>query len=130
MPASTKASYVGRFAPPGYPNTTSTPSALRHSMTASTARIIGCGPLSRSENENPSWMDGILRSLASGRLGHGPVGGELELGPAPRAERVVQGHDLAAAGACAVRLVALVAVQHRGEQAHPWEDRADQEPED
>src|SRR3954468_15646238 len=39
MPASTKASYVGRLAPPGRPNTTSTPSALRHSITASTARI-------------------------------------------------------------------------------------------
>ena len=29
----------GRFAPPGSPNTTSTPSALRHSITASTARM-------------------------------------------------------------------------------------------
>jgi hypothetical protein len=27
------------FAPPGRPNTTSTPSAFRHSMTASTARM-------------------------------------------------------------------------------------------
>src|SRR3954447_15299150 len=39
MPASTNASYVGRLAPPGRPNTTSTPSALRHSITASTARM-------------------------------------------------------------------------------------------
>src|SRR3954469_17798393 len=39
MPASTNASYVGRFAPPGRPNTTSTPSAFRHSITASTARM-------------------------------------------------------------------------------------------
>jgi hypothetical protein len=28
------------LAPPGYPKTTSTPSALRHSITASTARIM------------------------------------------------------------------------------------------
>src|SRR5215208_1409599 len=39
IPESYIASYVGRFAPPGYPNTTSTPSAFRHSMTASTARM-------------------------------------------------------------------------------------------
>src|SRR5437763_12018420 len=40
MPASTKASYVGRLAPPGSPKTTSTPSAFRHSITASTARMF------------------------------------------------------------------------------------------
>src|ERR1039457_4825033 len=39
MPPSTNASYVGRLAPPGNPKTTSTPSAFRHSITASTARI-------------------------------------------------------------------------------------------
>src|SRR6478736_5990031 len=39
MPPLTNASYVGRLAPPGRPNTTSTPSAFRHSITASTARI-------------------------------------------------------------------------------------------
>src|SRR5262245_20093250 len=39
IPPPTNASYVGRFAPPGSPKTTSTPSALRHSITASTARM-------------------------------------------------------------------------------------------
>src|ERR1700727_2516479 len=39
-PPVTNASYVGRFAPPGRPKTTSTPSAFRHSITASTARIL------------------------------------------------------------------------------------------
>src|SRR5947209_1960769 len=39
MPASTNASYVGRFAPPGSPNATSTPSAFKHAIKASTARI-------------------------------------------------------------------------------------------
>src|ERR1700751_4213927 len=44
MPPPTNASYVGRFAPPGSPKTTSTPSALRHSITASTARMSLLGP--------------------------------------------------------------------------------------
>src|ERR1700733_5146527 len=39
MPPFTNASYVGRFAPPGRPKTTSTPSAFKHSINASTARI-------------------------------------------------------------------------------------------
>src|ERR1700722_6886696 len=39
MPPFTNASYVGRFAPPGRPETTSTPSAFKHSINASTARM-------------------------------------------------------------------------------------------
>src|SRR4051812_34357490 len=60
MPASTNASYVGRFAPPGSPNTTSTPSAFRHSITASTARMRF--PLSRLVR----WYDGTSRARRLG----------------------------------------------------------------
>src|SRR3954470_22727735 len=56
LPASTNASYVGRLAPPGSPNTTSTPSAFRHSITALPARMRF--PLSRSVR----WYDGTSRA--------------------------------------------------------------------
>src|SRR3954468_13513130 len=96
MPASTKASYVGRFAPPGYPNTTSTPSALRHSITASTARMRLTSFRQRSEflvvncDEPPRGRlagQRVYRGLApflrrrDRRQDLGLVG-ELELGPA------------------------------------------------
>src|SRR3954447_24718538 len=114
MPASTNASYVGRFAPPGYPNTTSTPSALRHSMTASTALI--------------------MRASLSARCGRG-LGlyghvGELQLGPAAGAEGVVEHDYPPAAGALPAQLVTVGAVQHGGEQADHRQHRADEEPDE
>src|SRR3954447_8379427 len=100
-------------------------------MTASTARIIGCGLLLLGEpKRNPVRSGRDSASLAAGRLGDGPVGGELELGPAARAERVVEGHDLAAAGAGPARLLGLVAVENGGEESREGQDGADQEPED
>src|SRR3954468_8131241 len=104
MPASTKASYVGRFAPPGYPNTTSTPSAFRHSMTASTARIISAPSFPGTSFERSS-----LPAWGGDGLGLDRHFGELELRPAARAERVVELDDLAAARAPAPQLVAVVA---------------------
>src|SRR3954452_2416433 len=112
MPASTNALYVGRFAPPGYPNTTSTPSALRHSMMASTARIsIRALLLVRLAETGPSLS-------APGHRGfrHDRDLGEVELGTAARAQRVVELDDLAAARALAAQLVAVVAVGDGGEQ--------------
>src|SRR3954451_22139223 len=79
MPASTKASYVGRLAPPGRPNTTSTPSALRHSITASTARIASPSR-GRIGGRTERAAGGRLRRQCSPnpRAGGGP-------GPPPRA---------------------------------------------
>src|SRR3954470_9348302 len=125
MPASTKASYVGRFAPPGYPNTTSTPSALRHSMMASTARIIiRAFLLLRPAETKPSLSprDGRFR-------GYRDLG-ELELGPAVRAHGVVQLDDLPAARALAPQLVAVVAVGDRRDQPEEGQDRGDHEPQE
>src|SRR3712207_4649136 len=111
------ASYVGRLAPPGYPNTTSTPSALRHSMIASTARIIACAnllPVVGDSNERSSL------SADGSRFGRYGDFGEVQLGPAAGAELVVELDDLAAVGALPAQLGALRAVEHGGEQA---EDR-------
>src|SRR5215207_2242282 len=125
MPEPYIASYVGRFAPPGYPNTTSTPSALRHSMIASTARIIAA--------RTSFLVSGIgTASLSRGcsRFGLYRDVRELQLGAAARAQRVVQLHDPPAAGALAAQLVALAAVEHRGEQPEHRQQAGDQEPEE
>src|SRR3954464_5505707 len=94
IPESYIASYVGRFAPPGYPNTTSTPSAFRHSMTASTARIISAPSFPGTSFERSS-----LPARGGDGLGLDRHVGELELGPAAGAECVVELDDLPAAGA-------------------------------
>src|SRR3954451_2669508 len=60
MPASTKASKVGRFAPPGSPNTTSTPSALRHSIRASTARMRNPAPFGTTREGTSEISGGSL----------------------------------------------------------------------
>src|SRR6476469_4631650 len=100
MPASTNASYVGRFAPPGYPNTTSTPSAFRHSMTASTARIISAPSFPRGRVSERS----SLSAHCAAGLGLDRHRGALELGAAARAQRVVELDDLPAPGALAAQL--------------------------
>src|SRR3954468_7025285 len=126
MPASTNASYVGRFAPPGYPNTTSTPSAFRHSMTASTARIISAPSFPGDEiSERPS-----LPACGGHGLGLDRHLRELELGPATCAQRVVELDDLAAPRALAAQLVAVVAVQKRREETGERDERRDQEPQE
>src|SRR5215207_11523980 len=94
MPEPYIASYVGRFAPPGYPNTTSTPSAFRHSMIASTARIIAA----RTSFPPGRGREASL-SRRCGRFGLYRDVGELELGPAAHADGVVELDEPAAAGA-------------------------------
>src|SRR5215213_292759 len=127
MPESYIASYVGRFAPPGYPNTTSTPSALRHSMIASTARIIACSNLLPPESviDEASSLTAV-----GGRFRLYRDFGEVELGAAARADRVVERDDLAAARALAPDLVALGPVEDRGEQSEHRQHAADDEPDE
>src|SRR5918992_2937140 len=124
MPESYIASYVGRFAPPGYPNTTSTPSALRHSMIASTARIIA------ARTSFPSLGGEASLPCASGRFRLYREVGEVELRAAAHADRVVQLHDLPAAGALAPELVALAPVEQRGGEPDHRHDARDQEPDE
>ena len=122
---------MGRFAPPGYPNTTSTPSAFRHSMTASTARIISAPSFPGTVRARGiAGSRPVYRRMCGDRLGLDRHVGELELGPAAGADRVVELDDPAAAGALAAQLVAVVAVQQRGEQPADRHDRRDQEPEE
>src|SRR3954452_8405119 len=144
MPASTKASYVGRFAPPGYPNTTSTPSALRHSITASTARMRLTSFRKRSEflvvncDEPPrgtargtaslSWDRAALRRRDR-RQDLGLVG-EVELGSAAGADGVVHHADVSAGRTAAARLVGVEPVEQRGGQADEREDARDHGPEE
>src|SRR4051795_1058380 len=101
-------------------------------MTASTARIISASLLSGTTT-NPVIRRAERPSLPSrGGDGLGLDGdvGELELGAAARAERVVELDHLAAAGAAAARLVAVVAVQDGGQQAGEGQDRRDHEPQE
>src|SRR4051794_25263086 len=98
-------------------------------MMASTARIIWRRILSPDRMANPVRKGRDWRSLAAGGLGHGPVGGELQLGPAARAEGVVERDDAPTAGARAPRLVVLVARQQRRQQPEDGQDGADHEPE-
>src|SRR5215208_921997 len=118
IPESYIASYVGRFAPPGYPNTTSTPSAFRHSMTASTARIISAPSFPETGDFlRKRRLRGSLSAHRGGRLGLDRHLREGELGAAAGADGVVELDDPAAARTLPPQLVAVVAVQERGEQA-------------
>src|SRR5689334_23174651 len=121
------------LAPPGRPNTTSTPSALRHSITASTARMrihpSRCVDVIRAALGG-SWVPSV--PSVRGRLDwcRRSCGWVLELGPAAGAQRVVHRDDLAAARAAAIVLFVLVAVEDRGQQPDERRDRRDQEPEE
>src|SRR3712207_910508 len=86
------------------PNTWSTPSALRHSIIASTARIGDA-------------------SLTGGC-------GEIEVRATSHADLVGDGDDVPAVRALAQRIVLLVAVQERGEDADARQRQPDQEPDE
>src|SRR3954468_6316245 len=135
MPASTNASYVGRLAPPGYPNTTSTPSAFRHSITASTARICARTSFLRSRHGKsrapaaPGTGDCSF-SGARGRAHELAVVGELELHPAAGAQGVVQLADAPAVGTHAARLLVVDAVEHGGDEADDGHHARDEEPQE
>src|SRR3954452_17099976 len=97
------------------PNTVSTPSALRHSMMASTALTYPTsfrdrGPSSLAADEH-SLGQRLVRSAAAAHL-------------------VRERHDVAAFIALAARLVALEAVEEGGDQPEHRQSRADQEPDE
>src|SRR5213593_1576745 len=101
MPASTNASYVGRFAPPGRPNTTSTPSAFRHSITASTARMRS-PPFALSGNGRSGRRVAAVSRVYPAFSGSVRKSGGLRTGPLPDAARAgavaAQHHQLAPLG--------------------------------
>src|SRR5438874_3328751 len=100
------------------PNTVSTPSALRHSMMASTA-LTGHNLLSGWGKGKSSLAGAYEQSL-----------GESLIGPAAAADLVGDRHDPSALVALPARLVALVAVEEGGERAEHRQHRADEEPDD
>src|SRR4051794_29281132 len=101
-------------------------------MMASTARMCfrcSCcsrGGTTRAGRAGRPSLPAVLRPSAGWEGGRSLVRldvlGELELRAAAGAERLVQGHDLPAARAPAMRLVALVAVEHRGEEPDEGRD--------
>ena len=112
----------GRLAPPGRPNTTSTPSAFKHSMMASTARMSRPPlrrdrPAPRPARAGQSSVGARRQRSAGAAVSDASASlGELELGPAAHAERVVELADAPARRALAAQLVALGAIADRGEQ--------------
>src|SRR3954462_12846195 len=94
-------------------------------MMASTARrIIRALLLVRPAETRPSL------SARDGRFRGDRDLGEVELGPAAGAQRVVDLHDLAAGRALAAQLVGLVAVHQRGDQPHQGQQPGDHEPQE
>src|SRR4051794_30927702 len=102
------------------PNTVSTPSAFRHSMIASTARMR-CTSF-RALRERQS-------SLA-GRAAHVDLARVLLVRPAAPAHLARDRHHEAALVTAAARLVALEAVEDRRDGPDQRRGRADQEPEE
>src|SRR5215218_2939958 len=98
-------------------------------MTASTARIISAPSFPETRNF-PRYrrLRASLSAHRGSRLGLDRHVWEVELGPAAGADGVVELDDPAAARALTAELVAVVAVQQRGEQAGERHDRRDQEP--
>src|SRR3954447_14206945 len=118
MPPSYRASYVGRFAPPGMPNTVSTPSALRHSMMASTARMT-----------RTSFRGAVgTPSLAGGRRPDVHLVRVRLVGAAAAADLRGDRHHEAALVTAAARLLALEAVEQGGDGPDQRQCGADQEP--
>src|SRR4051794_25469671 len=102
------ASYVGRLAPPGMPNMASTPSAFKHSMMASTARMAESSEI-----------------LAVGRQ---DLVRPFLVRTAVVADLLVKGHDMSALVALAVRLRVFVAPRERGDGPEDRQEEADREP--
>src|SRR5215216_4179772 len=118
------------------PNTWSTPSALRHSMMASTARMTarvlsawrirlpgqpggnyGCAPgpagrLAKAGQSNSAFSRSELISCGSRRLR------KVQIGSAAHADLIRDRHDVAAVGALPEWILLLVAIQQRREDAH------------
>src|SRR6185503_1130705 len=118
------------------PNTCSTPSALRHSMMASTARMAA---MVLSGFRGQDWPGGqskrklsltVLFSRSDRVSCAGDRLREIQVGAAAHAHLVADRDDVAALGAFPERIVLLVAVQHRRDDPNPRERGADQEPDE
>src|SRR3954452_15387306 len=121
------------------PNTVSTPSALRHSMMASTAltyptsfRDLGIYQMSRrpAGGQSPRGEAGTERHLVVSLAAHEHAFRQRLVGPAAAADLARDRHHVAAFVAFAARLIALEAVEERGEQAEDRKGRPDQEPDE
>src|SRR4051812_19389517 len=108
-------------------------------MMASTARIIGgSAPYSKTGGPgggSPSvayreYSERSLSAPGDGRFRLDRDLGELEIGAAAHAHRVVELDQLAAAGALAAHLVLLGAVRERHEQAEHRHHGADERPDE
>src|SRR3954447_21364141 len=91
-------------------------------MMASTARIIGSVSSFQTTREPRSLPARCSRFRLDRELG------ELEIGPAAHAHRIVELDDLAAGGALAAQFVAVVAVGEGEKQPDDGRDAADDEP--
>src|SRR4029453_9138883 len=115
------------------PNTWSTPSALRHSMMASTARMTA-RVLSGWEIRLAGQPEKSQSNSAFSRSERISCGArdlrEVEICAAAHAHLVRDRHHVAALGALPQRVVLLVAVQERGEDADSRKRCADQEPDE
>src|SRR5947199_7371734 len=100
------------------PNTVSTPSALRHSMMASTA--LTCGP--------PFSLPGDGNSGGVSLAAHEDPLGHFLIGPAAAADLVGERDDPPALVALAARLVALRPVAEGGDRPEDRDHRPDREP--
>src|SRR5215207_8032480 len=103
------------------PNTWSTPSALRHSMMASTARMTsrvlsrGFGGWPAGQGKESQSNSGFSRSERVSCRAHRLW--KVQIGSAAHAHLVRDRHDVAAVGALPQRVVLLVAVEKRREDA-------------
>src|SRR5918997_1361085 len=120
------------------PNTCSTPSALRHSMMASTARMLlppaSVGRTSDGTRAFPGHLEAhsaleqpfLLRWRGPRGLGLG----EVEVAPAAHAHLVLDRHEAAALGAAAEHRFALEAHDQRRQRAEERKAEPDDEPDE
>src|SRR5215211_1641612 len=113
------------------PNTCSTPSALRHSMMASTARMTARAPFGEGKNRPGGPGKASVTAGFSGlRRSDRGLSREVQVGPAAHADLVRDRYEVPAFGAGSAWLHALSAVQERGEYPDAGERDPDQEPDE
>src|SRR3954454_799015 len=110
------------------PNTVSTPSAFRHSMIASTARMR-CTSF-QALRERQSSLAAHRRAASQALVRDVDLAGIFLIRPAAPAHLARDRHHEAALVAAAARLVALEAVEDRRDGPDQRRSRADQEPEE
>src|SRR5688500_11686967 len=99
-------------------------------MTASTARIISASSFPEFRGSCDRRLPRASLPAHCGRFGLDRDLGEVELGAAAGADRVMELDHPPATGALAAQLVAVVAVQQRREQPCDRHERRDREPEE